>query len=448
MHIVFYSTSSNIYDGEKTVDTSLPSRASVLESFALSHPEHTFTVATQLPGMFLLDVEKNEIKEKAPHIQYCLLQNDDEELIAEEIAALKPDLVIAASFYVAPFDWLTIKDALVAEKLRHSGIKTVCHSLEFARDCFDKWRTHQLLEKQGIKTPRAVYLHHELFNNGGNRSFIKSNVYRTSVLEQIKKLRFPVVIKDCTGLSSYGMDVVNSFEEAKQIIFSKKTTSDRIIEEFISGTQAGIEIIKTEEKTEILPAMIFSVNRYGITSPKQSVKAGPVTGGRFKLIELKSMAEKIAALPGFMGLAQIDLVFDGNEWFVIEINPRLSGMTTTYEAMTETSVFEKLLCSAENKTPQQKLNYCFNIKFPLLEKTEMEKMKALPFVHSVHQIENLGAKQLRETGYLEVIITAENKKMLQERLIQLKEAFPDSMEEIFYKKAEEIILKLQEPEQD
>ena len=67
--------------------------------------------------------------------------------------------------------------------------------------------------------------------------------------------------------------------------------------------------------------------------------------------ELKSMAEKIAALPGFMGLAQIDVVFDGNEWFVIEINPRLSGMTTTYEAMTETSVFEKLLCSAENKTP-------------------------------------------------------------------------------------------------
>ena len=58
------------------------------------------------------------------------------------------------------------------------------------------------------------------------------------------------------------------------------------------------------------------------------------------------------------------------------------------------------------------------------------------------------AKQLREKGYLEVIITAENKKMLQERLIQLKEAFPDSMEEIFYKKAEEIILKLQEPEQD
>ena len=78
----------------------------------------------------------------------------------------------------------------------------------------------------------------------------------------------------------------------------------------------------------------------------------------------------------------------------------------------------------------------------------MEKMKALHFVHSVHQIENLGAKQLREKGYLEVIITAENKKMLQERLIQLKEAFPDSMEEIFYKKAEEIILKLQELEQD
>ena len=75
MHILFYSTSSNIYDGENTVDTTLPSRASVLESFALSHPEHTFTVASQLPGMFLLDIESNGIKEKAPHIQYCLLQS-------------------------------------------------------------------------------------------------------------------------------------------------------------------------------------------------------------------------------------------------------------------------------------------------------------------------------------------------------------------------------------
>ncbi len=442
MHILFYSTSSNTYDGERTVDTTLPSRASVLESFALSHSDHTFTIATQLPGMFLLDVEKNEIKEKAPHIQYCLLQNDEEEKLAEEIAALKPELAVAVSFYVAPFDWLTIKDALIAEKLRSRGIKTFCHSVEFAQDCFDKWRTHQLLEKHNIKTPRAVYLHHELFNNGGNRSFIKSNVYRTSVLEQIKKLNFPVVIKDCTGLSSYGMDVVNSFEEARQIIFSKKTTSDRIIEEFICGTQAGIEIIKTDESLSILPPLMFSVNKYGITSPKQSVKAGPVTASRFKQESLEELARKIAALPGFMGLAQIDLVFDGSEWFVIEINPRLSGMTTTYEAMTETSVFEKLLSAVENKKAPEKLNCSLNIKFPLLKNDEIKRMKQFSFVHSVHQVENLGAKQLREMGYLEVIITAENKKLLQENLLQLKEAFPDSMEVIFYKNAEELILKL------
>lgn len=452
MRILFYSTNSNFFDGKNTNLETRPFLAEQWENLAQNHPEHQFLIATQLPGMFLLDVKENEISKKAAHIKYFLINDDNEEKIAEFLLSLNPDIALAASFYTPPFDWLTVKDAIIAEKLRSKGIQTICHPMEAGLISFDKWQTHQFFIKNNISCAKAVYFHHELFINGGNRREIKSNVYKTAFFEQVKNLRFPAIIKDTTGMSSFGMDVVNSFEEAKSIILSKKTTSDRIIEEMIPGGQFGLEAARVERNgksfVKILPPFKFSVNKYGITSPKQSVKAGPVTDNeKYNLDSLNKMIFTLCEKMNLNGSANFDLVFnyDEKKWYVLEINPRLSGMTTTYAASMETTVPKMLFEIAEMQADIQNaperfgsiknLKPAMNIKFPLLSVEKIEKAISLPFVKFVNQQENLGARQLREKGYSEIIFNAKSFEELKENLETLKETFKDEMEEIFFTNA-------------
>ncbi len=424
---------------------SFPTMASVWENLAKSYPEHKFLLASQLPAMFLADVSGNEISQKASGVEYFLLEDDDETKIADFIASLNPDLAIAASFYVPPFDWLCVKDSLVAENLRSKGICTICSPLDVTFTCFDKWRTHQFFEKYDFPCARAVYFHHELFINGGNRREIKSNVYKSAFFAQLKKLKFPVIIKDTTGMSSFGMDVVNSFEEAKTVLLSKKSSSDRIVEEMICGGQFGLEAVRIcrdgKDFVKVLPPFKFSVNRYGITSPKQSVKVGPVLDReKYNLDELEKMIVSIARKLNLEGSANFDLVYNFSEkkWYVLEINPRLSGMTTIYAASLRKSVPQMLfdfLVKEDFCPDDEKFYSAMNIKFPLLSEEKLKKAAALPFMQIVNQHENLGARQLREEGYAEMIFNAKDKTELRKNLETLKKEFKDDMEEIFFKNA-------------
>ncbi len=449
MNILFYSTSSSIFDAQTAITKSFPSCAADFEQLAQKYPEHSFIIATQLPGMFLVDTEEQTIFPKAENIRYELISFDEENKIADFLTSLNPDIAIASTFYVTPFDWLTAKDALVAKYLRQNGIKTLCHNLNTALACFDKWHTHTTLEQLGINVPKALYVNHSLFINAGNRKTVKSNVYKTALLEQIKELNFPVVIKDTTGLSSYGMDVLESFAQVYDWLKSKKFTSDRIIEEFIKGEQFGAELEAVYDQPtdtfnyQILPPFIFSVNKYGITSPKQSIKAGPVTAERYKLQELNSMLLKIAENLNFQGLAQFDLVFNGTKWFVIEINPRLSGLTHSCNALKNIFMGERLFSlSGLSKKQAEPQNFVLNIKLSLLEADELSELSALTYIKHIYQIENKKALQLRERGYCEVILCAETKAELEQNLDDLYKKFTTKIEESFYKKAKELLNKL------
>lgn len=447
MRILFYSTNSNIFDGEKTNLQTRPLLKKQWEDLAASHPEDTFMIATQLPGMFLVDVKGNGILEEADNVEYHFIEEDNEQKIADFLASLKPDIALAATFYTPPFDWLGIKDSIVAKKMREQGIKTICHPLESEVVCFDKWRTHQAFEKFGVPCAKAVYFNHELFINGGSRREIKSNVYKAAFFEELKSLKYPVIIKDTTGLSSYGMDVAQSFEEAKSIILSKKTTSSRIIEEMIQGGQFGLEAVRTIEngksRVRVFPPFKFSVNKYGITSPKQSVKVGPVLDSeKYCLGALNNTIRSLCEKMGLEGSANFDLVFneDKKEWFVLEINPRLSGMTTTYASSMGKSISEMLLEIAEGKVEEQQVfRPAMNIKFPLLSAEKIEKAASLPFVDFVNQQENLGARQLREKGYSEMIFSAGSFAGLKANLNTLRETFRAEMEEIFFEKAQSLL---------
>ncbi len=423
MTIVFYSTSTNTFDSSVVEYTNLPQNICQFADFKSRHPQDTFYIVTQKPALFMPEAD-------------CTVASDDAgpQEIAETIASYKADLAIAMTFWVAPFDWLTVSDALVAEKLKEKGICTVCNPLEAALICFDKNRTREFFEANGFSTPRSLFVDHDMFFCAGSHKEVLRNAYRESVFAQVKKMKLPLVIKDTTGLSSYSLAVVNTYGEATAYLTSRKNNSNRIIQEFEDGIQAGIEIYGVPGNYTVLAPFVFSVNKYGITSPKQSVKYsdGSVWTKSKEFSELKKEMLRLAELLKLEGAAQVDLVLKDGKWKIIEINPRLSGMSLSYTSGYKTSIFDIMYSSINKSFEQEKMNPVLSIKFPPQDKAILQRISELNNHHKeqedakilhITQIYDSAAKQEREKGWCEVIISGKDKKSIGLLLGELKSLF-------------------------
>jgi len=415
MKIVFYSSNSNNFDKNTFIIKVRPDIESIFQTFTQKYPEHEFICISQAPAMFMPENSVILLKQE--------LSADD---FAEEILKLKPDFAIAMSFWVNPYDWLTVNDGIIAEKLKANGIQTICHNIETGLVCFDKWRTHQKLLQLGIKVPEAIFVDHDLYFCAGSHKEVINNVYKASVYSQIRNLKLPLIIKDTAGLSSYGMTVVNTYGECQCYLNSKRNNSNRIVEEYINGQQFGVEIYGTPGNYSIFPALTFSLNQYGITSPKQSAKFGPVEMEQ----KLKDILLKLAETLQFYGCTQIDLIKSQNEWYIIEINPRQGGMSYSYASLMGLSIFEiiyKTCVLKENLTHSEKFENkkILNVKLPLLDDEKMKEILCLPEIVMLNQTNDLAAKQEREKGFCECIIVGENLEIIQETLKKLKEYFPE-----------------------
>lgn len=441
MRIVIYNTSTNEFDRKNFCIEQSPRCADLYKNCLKKYTSLEIILTYQLPSTFLLDFSDGEIFENSEKIQYHHLKGKNSHELAEEIIKLNPDIAVQATFWAEPFDWLPLQDCHIGEILKSRGIKTVCHPEKTALICFDKRRTRDFLLENSFNAAKSVYIHHELFRTERSHSEILNNPYQEMVLDSVEKLEFPVIIKDTFGLSSYGMDVVQTFGTAKNILMSKKNSGDRLVEEFLTGPQFGTEIHGTPGNYTVFPPFMFSTNQYGITSPKQSVKIGPILNEKYNLPEFYKTMTRLAEKLELNGIAQVDLVFHEKKWYVLDINPRLSGLTATIAASCGKQLPEMLLDSAfcrNKKNPS--LKYVIDMKFPVLSSEMQKKLYDFESILFVRQMFNKKARQHREEGFCEVIFGARDSlKELKDDLENLKENFPEIIEPEFYKKALEML---------
>ncbi len=444
MRIVIYNTNTNEFDRKNFHIEQLPECADFYKNCLKKYTSSEIILAYQLPSTFLLDFSGEEIFEKQKNIKYHPLKGKNSHEIAQEIISLKPDIAVQATFWAKPFDWIPLQDCHIGEILKSGGIKTVSHPAETAMICFDKRRTRDFLLENNFNAAKSVYIHHELFRTERSHAEIVNNPYQEIILDSVQKLNFPVIIKDTFGLSSYGMDVVQTFGTAKNILMSKKNSGDRLVEEFLAGPQFGTEIHGAPGNYTIFPPFMFSTNQYGITSPKQSVKIGPVLNEKYNLPEFYKTMERLAEKLEINGTAQVDLVFHEKKWFVLDVNPRLSGLTATIAASCGKQIPEMLLdaafCMNEKNPP---LKYVIDLKFPVLSSEMQKKLYDYESVLFVRQMFNKKARQHREEGFCEVIFGARDSlEELKNDLENLKKNFPELIEPEFYKKALEMLKQL------
>lgn len=451
--ILFFSTNSNFYKKDSTSIKCFPNCKNQWKQFSKKYSEFDFLVMIQKPGMFILDREdlnSAETKIKISENLEISFFNEEEflpEQIAQKIIEKNPDTVCPITYWINPFDWLSIKDSIICEIISKNGIKTISHSAKSSLICFDKIKTHEFLIQNNFLCAKGIEIHHEMFYAERSRLEIKENVYKEYVFSEIQKLNFPVVVKDTLGLSSFGMDVCKTFAETKHVLLSKKNNGDRLVEEFIDGLSFGVEIYGSDGDYLISPMFINSLNQFGLTSPKQNVKIGPVKNQNFKISELHNELKRLAKLLNFCGIVQVDLILKNEKWYIIEINSRLSGMSQTISSSLGLSLYELIfMATVDFNNSKEKLNsliknakFTINLKFPILTDEKLKTLCNYDFVDFVNQIENHQAKQLREIGYSEVIFgKTSSKENLLQYLEILNSDFKEDMEERFYNNAKKL----------
>ncbi|MBP5358436.1 MAG: ATP-grasp domain-containing protein [Treponema sp.] len=440
MNIVFFAYSTVEFPAEDHEIKTLPSRKDEWQELCSLFPDDNFFIVTQLPSPFLIDIEGNEVLELPAKVKCMISKSHNPHDFAQDIISLNPDVAVQASYWAAPIDWMCLNDSLVGGELLKNGIKTVFHPVESELTCFDKWLTHNMLKDMGFLVPDAVYVHHELYWAERPKPYVTVNAYKEYVWNQMRNMKYPVVIKDTVGLSSYGMDVAVSFKEAVHYLNLGRTSSDRLVETFVDGTVFGTEIYSLGGKTVVMPPFLLSVNKYGLTSPRRSIKLGPVTDPKYNIGELNAMLVQVANKLNLNGVAQVDLIFKEGKWYVIEINPRLSGMSESYAYATGHSVIHNLAMLSHGILPEPEDCTCTcSFKLPLMDYATMEKIKAEKSVLYMYQIKNNAARQERERGYCELVVGGfENHKDLLDEIKSLSQKYNNLFEPLLMEEIEKV----------
>lgn len=138
-------------------------------------------------------------------------------------------------------DWGTLANSIVGDILRERGIKVASNSVNTALTFFNKWYTHTSLKEKGFNVPNAIYINYNLLNTDKETpDWTAVNQYKEYVFHEIKKLKFPIIIKSVTGTNSAGICIAKTLEDVDNFLNSNSAKTDFIAEEFIKGREYGV----------------------------------------------------------------------------------------------------------------------------------------------------------------------------------------------------------------
>jgi len=341
MRIAVYSSCGN---GAESLYMSkydfIPTRASLWDEISDMYPGHEFRVFYSYQGGATVDEDGEKLLLKAEKVEYTLLPLEySVKEVADLIAEFEPDVAISFSTPSIPYDWGSVRDSLVADKLREKGIRVISNSTTFTEDSFEKHKINKKLALKGFNVPDDIYVNKALFDADLENTGVVRNGYRDYIRHRLEALTFPVILKADSGAGSVGLYVAADPDDAMDFIKNEKAGLDFLIEKRLTGANFGAEVYGCDGEYTFKGPIIFSSTKDGITDPFASVKYGPVESEAFKVSELKSEMLRLAREFDLNGSMEVDLMFVEGIWYIIEINPRFSLMSTLIAAIDNKNLF-------------------------------------------------------------------------------------------------------------
>ena len=219
----------------------------------------------------------------------------------------------------------------------HSGVISSFNAM-------NKIISKEIFIKHKIKTPKFISL--------------KKNYNRKKIIKilNIKRIRFPIVLKPNNEGSSLGVEICKD----KKKLFSKinsliKKYSEIILEEYIGGQEIQAAVINGDPigAIELIPKRLFYDYKAKYTKKAKTEHIMPARLTKKKYYEVLKISKKAHAMLKCRGVSRSDFKFYKNNFYLLEINTQ-PGMTSlslvpeiaSYKGLSFENLVEKILLDA------------------------------------------------------------------------------------------------------
>lgn len=228
-----------------------------------------------------------------------------------------------------------------------TSAKVIVSKVGSIRVADDKWRTYLFLKKNGFPYPK---------------SWLSDST-------EIKKLKFPVIVKPRNGARSIGVSIVKNKEELSTTL---NATENPIIQEFLP-----------QENQEFTCGSFFYNNKnYGVITAKRWLRNGDTYKAIFDHdIELEKFIAKVGSRLGVVGPCNFQLRKTNKGPVIFEINCRFSG-TTGAASYLGFNVVNALIQKVVFRRPLKKLTFRESYMFRYWNETFTSKAEVLKITSS------------------------------------------------------------------
>jgi len=140
------------------------------------------------------------------------------------------------------------------------------------------------------------------------------------------EIGFPVLVRPSYVLGGRGMEIVYNESDLRSYMrTSTEMSSDRpiLVDKYITGREAEVDVI-CDGETCLLPGIMEHIERAGVHSGDSMAVYPPQNLSARIIQQIEDYAIRVALALKVKGLMNIQYVLEGDQAFIIEVNPRAS----------------------------------------------------------------------------------------------------------------------------
>ncbi|MFI1645673.1 acetyl-CoA carboxylase biotin carboxylase subunit family protein [Streptomyces avidinii] len=259
--------------------------------------------------------------------------------LADAVAAWGADAAVSISLPCEN----ALRDAAAKALLDAAGIPTVMTPLAATMLLVDKWETKQLCKQAGLPVPDGFRVDSDLLAGRG----LPVPGYRDALRVQAGRIGYPLMSKPVWDSTSMGIRPLRSPADLDAFLAPGPgpgcQSASAVVEQVVEGDLCSVDIVGRPGSYRVLPLCwtgragaepVFTFADLRWCGPRAEADAAFAEVAR-TLVDFCGSLE-------VHGSVNVDMIYTGGRFVILEINPRIGGATTLSCAASGTNTFTSL----------------------------------------------------------------------------------------------------------